>query len=334
MRTFIHRSGLYAALLVMGISGDSLADQGDDSAFFQQRSQLAYNAVFGLPVVAPRLAQNLEWQISVEHGNQFVGGEADDERLVLDGESTRLAIRQRWRFGPCSQFEATIPFVSHHNGEFDYAIDQWHKLFMLPDANRDKTAFDRLLYAYTDEDGVKHDIRAGQSGIGDVKLSIQRALNCGQASDASGAASMIRAGIKLPTGDPEELRGSGKADFFADWQSPVWSAHERWRLGAALGVLLTSNTDRFAEQKNLAAYGSVGAQFVLHQRLRLIAQLDGHSAFYRSELRELGDPSINLVLGARYIPSRSYTVELSISEDAAIDTTPDIAARLALTYRP
>ena len=321
-------------VFLLGSSTGSIAAQSDDSAFFQQRSQHVYNAVFGLPVVAPRLVQTLEWQASLEYSNQFAGGTAGSENLVLDGETARLTLNHRQRLSACWQLEATVPFISHDGGIFDRAIDDWHSFFGLPDGNRDSVEFNRLLYQYSDQEGVRQSITRPQSGIGDVQLAVQRALGCYATADSTAADAMIRVGIKLPTGNPNELRGSGEVDLFADWQSPIWNNGGRWHAGVALGVLVNGKTDRFADQRNVAVYGSVGAQFALHHKFRLIAQLDAHSAFYKSGLTELGDPAVNLAVGARYLPGSSYTFELSISEDVAIDTTPDIVARLALTYRP
>lgn len=320
--------------LLFSVSGSSLAEQSDDSVFFQQQSQHAYNAVFGLPAVAPRLVQSLEWQFALEHSNQFAGGQEGDEVLLLDGESTRLTIQHRQRLAPCWQFEATVPFVAHSEGVFDRAIDDWHQLFSLPDANRDTSDFDSLTYLYSNADGNRHNITSPQSGLGDVQVAVQYAQGCGATADATKADPMWRAGIKLPTGDPDKLLGSGEVDFFADWQSPIWYNGHRWHGGMALGLLVNSKTERFADQEDVVGYGSLGAQFALSHKVRLLAQLDAHSAFYRSALRELGSPAVNLVVGARYLYGHSHTFEFSISEDAAIDTTPDIVARLAFTYRP
>lgn len=328
-----YRSVASAGLLSL-FSVSAVADQADDSVFFQQRSQHAYNAVFGLPVAAPRTVQTLEWQVSIEHSNQFAGGQAGDERLLLDGETTRLSISHRQRLGTCWQGEVTLPFISHSEGEFDRAIDDWHQFFSLPDANRDGTDFNSLTYLYEDAEGVRHNVTRPQSGIGDAQLAVQYDLSCGSTADITPAASILRAGIKLPTGNANEIRGSGEVDVFADWQSPIWRIRDRWYGGMSLGILFNSSTDRFASQEDVAVYGSLGAQFAAWQKLRFIAQLDGHSAFYKSQLRELGDPAFNLAVGARYLLSAAHTLELSISEDAAIDTTPDIVARFAITYRP
>jgi len=313
----------------------SIASPGNDSAFFQQHSQHVYNSVFGLPAVAPRLVQTLEWQVSLEHSNQFAGGRVSNgEVLRLDGETSRLDIRYRHRISSCWQLGISVPFVSHTQGRFDRAIDDWHTFFGFPDANRDGTDFNSLDYHYVDSNGIEHGVSQPQSGIGDAQVSLQRSLGCIASANATKADATLRVGIKLPTGNPTELRGSGAFDVFADWQSPVWSNHKRWFGGLSLGILFNGQTDEFVRQEAVAIYGSVGVQFVAHQNLRLIAQLDGHSAFYRSRLRELGDPAFNLALGLRYLAGKEYTYELSISEDAAIDTTPDIVARLAMTYRP
>lgn len=321
-------------VLALTLGGVSKAEQGGDSAFFQHHSQFAYNSVFGLPVVAPRLVQTLEWQVSIEHSNEFVGGIAGDERLLLDGETTRLDLRHRQRLGPCWQFTATVPFVAHSGGSFDQAIEEWHKFFGFPDANRDDIDFNSLSYEYSDANGTKHAIGSPQSGIGDVEFALQHALGCFATADSTNADPMLRVGIKLPTGNPSELRGSGEVDLFADWQSPVWTFKKRLHGGLAVGVLFNGQSERFARQENIVVYGSLGVQYVVHTKFRLIAQLDGHGPFYKSALRELGDPAINLALGARYMADRGYSYEVSISEDVAIDTTPDIVARLAVSYRP
>lgn len=331
-------AGKYSAPLYFALaltSPTAVADQADDSAFFQHNSQLAYNAVFGLPAAAPRLIQTLEWQVSLEHNNQFAGGTSRQERLLLDGESSTLTLRHRQRLAACWQFEASVPFIAHNEGLFDRAIDDFHQIFGLPDANRDATDFNSLSYAFEDEDGIRHTITNPQSGIGDIQFAVQRALGgCIATADSTKAEPLVRLGVKLPTGNPNELRGSGEFDVYADVQSSIWSPARRWNTAVAAGVLFNGETDRFAEQRQLVGYGSAGLQFVLHHNFRLLAQIDAHTPFYRSELRELGDTAVSLTLGARYLAGSRYTYEFSFSEDAAIDTTPDIAVRLAVTYRP
>lgn len=316
------------------LSSGVQAEQGDEVALFQHRVQHSYNAVFGLPGVAARPVQTREWQLSLEHSNQFVGGTSGGEVLLLDGESSELSFRHRQRFGPCLQLEAFVPFVSHNGGVFDRAIDNWHEFFGLPDAGRGAAPFSELTYSYQDSDGERIVVDSPQSGIGDIQLSVQRSLGCSATADSTFSESIARAGVKLPTGNANELRGSGELDLYIDVQSPVLSNGGRWRVGGAVGALYTGATDRFARQRQLVAYGSLGTQFVYSHRWRVLGQLDWHTPFYNSALRELGGSAVSVTVGLRYLAPDDQTIELSISEDAAIDTAPDIVARLSWIYRP
>jgi len=313
----------------------SHAEQSDETALTQIRGQHAISSLFGLPAVAARPVQTREWQFSIEHSNQFMGGLSEGESLLLDGETSEVTIRHRQRLGPCVQLEATVPFIQHSGGTFDEAIDAWHGFFGLPDADRNDVPFDELFYGYSDSSGRAFILNTDQSGIGDVQISLQRSLGCFATADSTGAESIVRVGVKLPTGAIEELRGSGEYDFFADIQSPVYSNGGKWRAGVAFGALYVGRADLvIPNQNSLVGYGSFGAQYVMTPRLRLLAQLDWHTAFYRSGLRELGNTAIALSAGIRYLGPADQTLEFTISEDAAFDTTPDIVAKLSWTYRP
>lgn len=327
-------SGVYAILLLLCPMVSAMAEQSDETALHQHRSQHAYNSVFGLPAVAARPVQTREWQIAVEHSNQFMGGIEGDERLLLDGETTELTFRHRQRVAACWQGELVVPFIQHGEGEFDRVIDDWHQIFGLPDAERNLFPFFQLDYLYADQDGERASVNSPQSGLGDIQISLQRSLGCLATADATGREPIARIGIKLPTGEVDELRGSGRVDVYADLQSPVWVPGSRWRTGAAIGVLAVGQTNRLAPQRSLVAYGSFGVQFVLTKRFRLLSQIDWHTPFYVSELTELGEPAVGLSVGVRYLGPADQSIELTVSEDAAIDTTPDIVARLAWVYRP
>lgn len=334
----IHLSSVLGAALWLLMAVDAQAEQSDESPFIQHRAQHGFNALFGLPAVAARPVATREWQLSLEHNNQFMGGEAGDEQLLIDGESSELAFRHRQRLGACVQAEAVVALMQHSEGVFDRAIDDWHAIFGLPDAHRGDSPYEQLNYAYSGKDGQGVQVDRPQSGLGDVQLSIQRSLRCQATADATVANPIVRLGIKLPTGDLEELRGSGEIDVYADLQSPVWQPTQRWRTAVAGGAMVVGRSERtkavLPPQNAVVAYGTLATQFKLTQRFRLLAQLDWHTPFYRSDILELGDVAVSLSGGLRFLGPADQSVELTISEDAAIDTTPDIVARLAWTYRP
>jgi len=325
---------LNALFLTGGLAGVAWADRADDSALLTHRSQHTLNALMGIPAPAARAVQTLEWQIALEHNNQFMGGANAEEILLLDGESSELVLRHRQILSPCWQGEAVVPLYSHSGGTFDRAIDDWHSIFGFPDADRGESAFDQLNYSYIDSNGELNEITASESGLGDIQLSIQRFLGCFAPTDSGKTEPILRLGIKLPTGSVSSLGGSGRVDLYADLQSPVWRPARRWRFGASVGGLIIGGNDELPEQRNIAAYGSFGMQYIAWQNLRLLAQLDWHTPFFKSQLRELGDTTVSLSFGLRWLLKGNQSLEFSFSEDAAIDTAPDITARVAWTFRP
>ncbi len=325
---------LAALLSGLAFGPPVLAEQGDDSALMQLHSEHALNAIFGLPGAAARPVQSRQWQLSLEHDNQFIGSSAGGEKLLLDGETSEVVLRHQQRLGACWQGELVLPFFQHSAGEFDRAIDDWHQFFGMPDAGRDEYPYHQLTYAYTDASGEKLRVDSPQSGVGDISVSVQRTLSCQATADTTGAEPIVRVGLKLPTGNVSELRGSGRVDTYIDIQSPVWSNGGRWRAGATIGLLYAGDNERLAPQRNLVVFGTAGSQFRLSRRYRAMAQLDWHTPFYRSDLPELNDPTVVFSAGLRYLVRGNQTLELSISEDVAVETAPDIVARLAWIYRP
>ena len=309
--------------------GVSLPDE--DSPFLRQRSEHVLDAIFGLPVVASRARSSGRWELSLEQGNSFMGGVEGDERVVLDGESGELALRHLRRLGRCWHAEASLPIVFHHGGWADRAIDDWHRFFGLPDAQRDSApAFD-LRYEWGARDGPRA-LEREAAGLGDVQLALQRPLRCTEGGEARGG-TLARVGVKLPSGDPERLLGSGATDLYADLQSPIVAIAPRWRFGAAIGVLATGRSELVDAQRPLVGYGAFALSWAPHARWRALAQLDWHTPFRDSELRELGSFAASLAVGLRYRAGATDELGLSISEDVVVDTAPDIVARLSWVRR-
>ena len=305
------------------------------SPLMQQRGQHPLNAAFGLPAVAARTVPAAEWQVAVEHANSFMGGVRGREVLLLDGESTELVVRHRRRLNACWQGEAVLPFVAHTSGWADRAIDDWHQAFGLPDAERDTFPLFDLNYVWQDAEGRRRELVEPVAGLGDVHVAAQRRLGCrgGARGIGGGTAAIARVGLKLPTGDADSLLGSGAADVYADLQSPVRTLGRRGSVAATLGALAVGDSELFADQRPVVLYGAVGGAFRWHPRWHALVQLDWHTPFHDSALRELGEPAASLGVGIRHLAAGA-AFEFSIAEDALIDTAPDITARLSWTWRP
>lgn len=298
-----------------------------DGVLLQQRAHHPLGALVGPPAAASSLVAGSEWQIALGHANVFMGGVAGEERLALDGETTELALAHRRRLGRCWQGELVLPFVVHSGGWADGAIETWHGWFGLPNGSRERAPRFELDYRWIDAEGQERRLQDETAGLGDLRVALQRALRCPAGDAPPRPSSVLRAGIKLPSGDPERLLGSGAADLFADLQWPSLHPAPGYRVGAALGLLLPGESALLGAQRPLALYGSLGLELGPWRGLRLVAQLDAHSPLQDSALEELGQGAASLSAGLR-LALGGGRLELSISEDIAVDTAPDIVARI------
>ena len=93
-----------------------------------------------------------------------------------------------------------------------------------------------------------------------------------------------------------------------------------------------SGTDVLQGQhRSNVAYAHAGLSWQYSQRLSLNLQLDGHSAFYQSDLRELGS-SVQLSVGGRWQLSPTWRTELVMVEDIMVESAPDVIFQLRLDH--
>jgi hypothetical protein len=83
-------------------------------------------------------------------------------------------------------------------------------------------------------------------------------------------------------------------------------------------------------QKNLVITGRAGIGLKATKIIHLKLQLDGQSALYDSELKDLGDPAFQLTAGFSLFFTDDFYLDLSIAEDIRTLTAPDVAFQLAL----
>ncbi len=296
--------------------------------FLQQRALGPIKLQFGLPTAASRLTTPSELQFSLVHSNIFMGGTVEDERLVLDGESSQLSLRFRQRINQCWQFNVDGSVLSHRAGWFDKTLDQWHQFFHLPDAQRDEWPVNDFQYLYS-LNGETQSTLAPGTGLGDMQVQLQHTLGCAE------QAPIVRYGIKLALGDSKQFFGSGGVDAFVDVQS-AWRRSQKFnrvQWAGSVGVLGVGGHDLIAQSQSVVAFGVLGMNVDLNARTQLVAQFDWHSAMFQSGLRELKEPGLALSLGLRYRTRHGGAWELSFAEDAAVDTVPDIVVRLAWVSR-
>lgn len=291
--------------------------------------------IYGLPAlggarVLGRDESNLA--IHLQIANNFTGSGNQTETLNLDGETHRLSLAWRRGLGNGSEWGFELPYLTHNGGFLDGAIERWHETFGLPNGSRDNSPRNRIDYRYTrngvDLIRVDHPV----SGLGDLRLSAAKQLAVPESS--GGGIMALRASLKLPTGNDTELLGSGSTDLALWLSAATTRPPDTWNLYGGGGVLLMSKGDVLpSQQRNQAAFGTLGISRKFFPNVAVNAQLDAHSPFYDGTgFRQMSAYALQGLLGFNWeLLPRRY-MEFSVSEDLAVNTSPDVVFNLSLAF--
>jgi uncharacterized protein DUF3187 len=308
---------------------------------FYSQNQSPLVQIFGLPpagnaiVVPPGRGEGvLALDVASNFAKQSNAGSG--ETILLDGESYRTTLA--FRYGLTKGVEAGIelPFVAYGGGFLDGFIVGWHSFFQLPQGGRKEAPHNRLLYAYSRNGEERLRIDDSSGGVGDLRLTGGVQLyNDGRSNPRTLA---LRASLKLPTGDSARLLGSGSTDFALwltgsdDYGFPAWGHLTGF---AAVGGMWLSDGDVLrGQQRNLAGFGTIGFGWSPAEVIAFKTQLSGHTPFYRgSELRELNYSALQLLIGGTIAFSGGTALDIGVSEDLAVNTSPDVAFHLSLSRR-
>lgn len=291
-------------------------------------------ASFGVRILPPGSSELI---VSADMASYLVGERSGPERVLLDGETYRLALALRGGFRDRWEWFVEAPLVAHRAGAFDAFIEEWHDFFGLPQHGRDKTPRDRLTIFYGDETGTRVDIRRGVLALGDVSFGAGYAPPPRRFSNDGLA---IRASVKLPTGDEDSLAGSGgfSSSVWAETSGalPGASASRAWLYAATLGALVAEAPRNLPEfSREWIVFGRFGVTWRPLARLALTAQIDVHSSPYgSSRASPLSDPIVLMGIGGALRLSARTTLEVALTEDdGSRVSAPDVGLRIALRRR-
>jgi len=269
------------------------------------------------------------WDIFLASSSHSVRDDESGEAILLDGETHRLGITWRHGFGKNFELGIEVPWVMHESGNLDSFIDRWHGIFGLPDGIRDVRPPDRLLFRY-EANGGEFLLNRNVNGLGDVRL-----LGGWQLGDAVSGRSALRLSLKLPTGDSDELLGSGGWDlslgFAADYAAlgGVESLSGFYRVSATwLGT-----HDMGPPNNSVVGQVSAGLAYDFIASTTLAIQALVRTPVYDSRISPLGDVGAALTMGLSFRLPRDYILSLGVGEDIHPGSMPDVTFTLSLRRR-
>jgi hypothetical protein len=320
--------GLVALSLLNGASAysESLLD-----APFAISNRNPFVDVYGLPVAqAARLSDSgqLRSALQLDVANSFSRNQNSAESIVIDGETLRSNLQLRYGLSDHFELGLDVPYISHDGGSLDGFIDSWHNFWGLPDGDRPSTAKDQLQYAYQRQGDTLINLGRAEQGIGDASLSLGYQLSDGPLRQWA-----IRSSLKLPTGEVDGLLGSDTTDLSLGLSVSDQSLSDHYQLSwhASAGVLWMEGGGLLDELRNdEVVFGSTTLSWQYSQSLTMKLQLDAHSAFYHSELTELGSDAVQLTVGGTLRLGENWSLDLALVEDIVVDTSPDIVFHVGI----
>lgn len=306
---------------------------------FDSVNQSPVVSIYGLPGSGNHLllsAGSTEMGINTALASNFVTSDKQGEQIILDGETTRVTITVRHALLHGLELGIKVPYVTHDGGFLDSFISNYDSAIGFANSGREEAPSNRLLYKYSKNGIDRLLVDSSGSGIGDIQMTVgiqlyeDRALSKGLS---------LNLGVKLPTGDSDELMGSGNTDISLGLSggTDIGEVAGRWLAYGSAGVLYISGTDILEDQKkSWVSFGSIGLGWSpsLLPRLVFKVQADAHTAFYSdSALEELADASVQLDLGGTVSLWEGSNLDIGVGEDLAVDTSPDVVFYLKLRQK-
>jgi len=291
--------------------------------FFPVRDENPLIRAFYLPLPSDsRLSDGQNLSATLAISNTLNVESRPQESLLVDGESDVLELTYENSLWQSWRYRFTLPIIHDSGGFLDSTIADWHRWFGFNPGNRPFYPKNEIVYSYSGRGNF--DITRSQTGMGDIS---------GEAGwypvDDAHRTVSFWGGLEAPTGSVSKLDGDGA------WDGAVWThgalRWPKWQLAAELGVAQPFGDEIFAGYAyKTSVFARLAATRALGSLWSLRAQLDGQSGRVEdSDIRLLG-PSLELTIGAVRRLGDRWRIEFGFTEDAAVNTAPDIAFFLGI----
>jgi hypothetical protein len=259
-------------------------------------------------------AKDMRLVFNFDYSNTIIEKKNDQESLLLDMEHLATEIRFHAGFVKGIELGVAFPFYVMYGGFLDPFISGYHDAFGFPNEVRGRTPHNLFQYRYEVGDSVVLDRNEGTTAIGDITLQAKKALYRENKN-----ALALRAALKLPTGNEDELTGSGHTDFGIGLAAS--------RVGERFGGYFNINYHFLGQSERLDVKNFLSLMAAFDWRFRdtvaAVFQYEVQQSIVKSQLPILSRPAHQLVLGLRWRPSERFQFEWRLAEDIS-EAGPDI----------
>ena len=263
--------------------------------------------------------------------SHFTGAVNSSERINIDGETHRITFRAAR--GLSNDFEAgvEISLLKHTGGFLDGLVNNWHAVFNLPRLGRDLVDDDLLNIQYRREDETLIDLIQTSAGVGDLILFFGKGLLEGR-DEPKDTWLALRGQLSIPTGDPEQLYGSGSANL-ALWLQASRRIGKRWSLYGNTGISYLSTGEVLPDlQRHWVLFAGGGMGWQLFDSISLKLQVDTQTSAYKeTELTQLGSTATQLSFGTTIGLAKRFELDIVVVENILNSAaSPDLGFSVAV----
>jgi len=298
---------------------------------FHNINQSPFKQIFGLPSLdnSP-LVEAHKWRLNmnVNISNTYDISVSAQESIEIDVETFRGSLLASYGLRDNWQLSVEAPYIRYDDGFLDNFIYNWHDFFNLSQNGRTKDKSNQLHIAYMSNSNSLFAMHDAGAGLGDIRLNSAYSLPWGTRTF------IFSTEVKFPTGDFYKLTGSGGYDFSVglllnDPQS--LGEYGITVFGGVAGVFLGDiDGELSAVQNDFAIVGRLGIGWQVTKLIQLKMQLDGLTALYDSELKQLGDESFQVIMGGSLCFTDNVYLDISVAENINSATGVDVAFQLGL----
>ncbi len=312
---------LIFACMTLGVAANAQAQE-----FFPVFNQgsLARNAALpalGSPQVLA--AGRQAWYGAVDLSSEYYLDGNARESILEDGETARFALT--WAHGFGNGYEASIqlPLLNQGGGFMDHSIEQWHKLFGLPNGGRELAPRNQYEFRYVRDGVTVMDVHESGTRLGDVQLAGGWQWMPGMA---------LRAMLKLPTGDADQLAGGNAGGaLWLDYALP-FAAQSTLSGYLSGGASASGSSGPLSTLQNRAlGFGGAGLGWQVFNSVQLVGQVYFHSPLYKdTDISGLKKAGGQLLLGLNWRWSQDTLFKLAFQEDVLTSSSPDFSLHFGL----
>jgi hypothetical protein len=308
--------GTTALLLLLGFfAGDAGAEP------LLTRNQNPLLLPYGLPLPLPaRLPANGagRYGLNVNWSNAANLETSGASEFTLDSESVDVRLRLEHAFGDRWAAMIELPWRSLSGGSLDGFIENWHDLFGLPQGPRRHMPKDRLLIDYQQSGETLLHVEDSSSGIADTPLSVGYQL---LSTEAQALSTWLT--VKAPTGDSDDLLGSGAADVALSVAGEMQVA-KSWQLFGQLDAVWLGDGDILPQyQQSFVVAGLAGVTWNAWRALDLTVQFYANSQVFDVPVTGLSGDAVILSYGGTWRTDGGWRFDFGMNEDIEVDASPD-----------